>query len=114
MPPGSAEIFVYQSADCTSEIPVMTVDKLLNREGIHLKSYAPGEHTLTCPRCSANRQPHHQKLECLGVKIDDRGVTWHCNHCHWSGPEKGTGQGNNGRDRSFAATYDYKDKDGVP
>src|SRR5262249_18021541 len=62
--------------------------------------------------CSANRQPHHQKLKWLGGKIDDRGVTWHCAHCEWVGPEKGTGQGN-GHNHSFAATYDYYDKDGV-
>jgi AAA domain len=90
----------------------MTVEELLNRAGIHLDSYAMGDHASICPRCSATRKTHHQTLKCLGVKIDDRGVTWHCNHCEWSGPEKGTGQGN-GHNHSFAAIYDYHDKDGV-
>jgi DNA primase len=90
----------------------MTPQELLNQAGISLPSYATGNYTLTCPQCSATRQPRHQKYKCLGVKIDDQGATWHCCHCEWSGPEKGTNQGN-GHDRSFAATYDYHDADGV-
>src|SRR5262245_12824401 len=90
----------------------MTVEELLNRAGIHLDSYAMGKYTSTCPRCSETRKPHHQKLKCFGVKIDDRGVTWNCGNCGWHGPEKGTGQGN-GHDHDFEATYNYHDKDGV-
>jgi hypothetical protein len=90
---------------------MMTPQELLDQAGIHLNSYAAGEHTSICPQCSAKRKPHHQNLKCLGVKIDDRGATWHCNHCDWTGPEKGTGQGNGGLDphddRNFVAKYDY-------
>jgi hypothetical protein len=90
----------------------MTAEELLNRAGIHFDRYTIGNYTSTCPRCSATRKPHHQKLRCLGVKIDDRGVTWHCNHCEWSGPEKGTGQGNS-HDRNPVAIYDYTREDGT-
>jgi hypothetical protein len=93
-------------------IAPLTAQELLNRAGIALKAYANGAHTSTCPRCSASRKPQHQRLECLGIKIDDRGATWRCNHCGWFGPEKGTGQGN-GHDRSFAAIHDYCDEDGA-
>jgi hypothetical protein len=86
--------------------------ELLTQAGIHLSSYAAGKHTSICPRCSAERKAHHQKHKCLSIKIDEQGATWHCNHCEWSGPEKGAGQGN-GQDRSFAATYDYYDQGGV-
>jgi hypothetical protein len=36
-------------------------------------------------------------------------VCWGCNHCAWTGPEKGSG---NGHGASFTATYDYRDADG--
>jgi hypothetical protein len=90
----------------------MTPQELLNAAGIHLKSYAPGNHTSICPNCSANRKPQHRKLECVGVKIDDRGATWHCNHCGDIGPPKGSGKKSNGGldphdDRNFVAKYDY-------
>jgi putative DNA primase/helicase len=88
----------------------MTPQELLNANGIYLENYDLGDRALICPHCSANRKPHHQKLKCLGVKIDDQGATWHCNHCEWSGPEKGTGNGQGGE---FAATYDYRDAEGV-
>jgi Protein of unknown function (DUF3631) len=67
----------------------MTADELLARHGIKLASYAAGEHTTTCPQCSATRKKSNTK--CLGVKNDDKGAVWRCNHCNWSGPEKGIG-----------------------
>jgi hypothetical protein len=75
----------------------MTPQELLNAAGIHLDDYGPGEHPLTCPQCSRQRQHRHQKFKCLSVKIDGRGACWHCNHCGWSGPEK----------ENFAAIYHY-------
>jgi putative DNA primase/helicase len=90
----------------------MTPQELLNQAGISLPSYATGNHTSICPNCSPNRKPHHQKLKCLGVKIDDQGATWRCNHCGWSGPQKGTGK-SNGQGGEFAAIYDYRDAEGV-
>lgn len=85
----------------------MTIAELLAKNGIRLGSYAEGEHSSTCPRCSAQRQPHNQKKQCLSVKIDAKGATWHCNHCGWSGPEKGSGG-----ERPTLQTYDYLDADG--
>jgi hypothetical protein len=84
----------------------LTAQELLNRAGIYLDSYAPRDYDYTCPRCSANRKPHHQKTRCLGVKIDARKVMWHCGHCGWSGPEKGSAP-SNGQGDEIAATYDY-------
>src|SRR5947207_5907405 len=80
--------------------------ELLAQHGIKLESYRPGEHSTTCPQCSAKRSKAHQKTPCLSVKIDAKGATWHCNHCEWSGPEKGTRK-SNGAGGEFAATYDY-------
>jgi hypothetical protein len=91
----------------------MTAQELLATAGIPLKSTRPGNHYTTCPQCSAKRSKAHQSLKVLGVKIDERGATWHCNHCGWSGPQKGN-KGGNGRARdNSAATYDYVDTDGV-
>src|SRR5262249_9177866 len=61
----------------------------------------------TCPKCSHERSKPHNKV--LGVTIEaDDSVRWGCNHCQWTGPEKGAG--GNGRDgKGFAATYDYTD-----
>src|SRR5436189_6384925 len=84
----------------------MTPQELLDDAGIRLGSYAPGQHSATCPQCSAKRSKAHQKTKCLGVLIDDRGATWRCNHCGWSGPDKGTG---NGKAPVIEATYDYSE-----
>jgi hypothetical protein len=72
--------------------------ELLDANGIKLDNYGPGEHPGPCPRCSHLRQPQHRRLKCLSVKIDNRGATWHCNHCGWCGPSKET----------FAAIYHYR------
>src|ERR1700730_16187060 len=91
---------------------MMTAGELLEQNGIRLGSYAEGEHSSTCPRCSAQRQRHNQKKQCLGVKIDAKGATWHCNHCGWSGPETGSGCGN-GSASNRLTTYDYQDVEGT-
>jgi hypothetical protein len=85
---------------------MMTAQELLEANGIKLASYAEGKHTTTCPNCSAKRSRAHQQTKCLGVLIDEKGACWCCNHCGWSGPEKGRGKGN-GHDESFEAIYDY-------
>jgi predicted P-loop ATPase len=84
---------------------MMTIDDLLEANRIHLKSTAPGRHYTTCPQCSHKRAKPHQKIKVLGVTIDDRGATWGCNHCGWTGPEKGTG-GSDGPAQSFI-THEY-------
>jgi len=86
------------------------VAEILQDVGIKLSSTAPGKYSATCPQCSAQRQPHHRRIKCLGVKIDEQGVCWRCNHCEWSGPAKGSTNSHAG---GFAATYDYRDADGV-
>jgi Protein of unknown function (DUF3631) len=89
---------------------------ILRSAGITAKSTAPGRYYATCPQCSAKRKAAHQKLECLGITIDDRGVTWGCNHCNWTGggfyepcPTKKNGGGS-----PFVAQYIYKQADGTP
>jgi putative DNA primase/helicase len=88
----------------------ITVAEIFKKHGI-VGPTAPGQHATTCPRCSADRKPAHQKLTCLSIKIDGAGVQWHCNHCDWKGGEfferRSSGS-------SFIAEYIYKQKDGAP
>ena len=84
----------------------MTPQELLNANDIYLENYDLGNHTSICPQCSHARKPAHQKTECVSVKIDDKGPTWYCHHCGYSGPPKGGGK-SNGQGGEFAATYDY-------
>jgi hypothetical protein len=91
----------------------MTPEQLLAAHGIKLDGTAPGRHYTTCPKCSATRSRAHQGSKCLGVTIEgDGSVRWGCNHCGWTGPEKGVGgNGHHGQARS-AATYNYRDAAG--
>jgi twinkle protein len=57
-------------------------DKLRER-GFQLKSFANGDHKITCPECSHTRSKH--KDACLSLKLDDEGATWLCHHCDWPG-----------------------------
>ena len=94
----------------------MTVAELLTKYGIKLASTAPGRHYTTCPHCSAGRaSKEHRAAKVLGITIEADGkVHWGCNHCSWTGPEKGAGKNGNGRDGAqHAATYDYADADGA-
>jgi hypothetical protein len=89
----------------------MTVDELLAAHRITLTSTAPDRYYTTCPQCSHTRSIGHQDSKCLGVTIKADGtVYWGCNHCNWTGPEKG--QGNGHQRQGFAATYDYNNADG--
>jgi hypothetical protein len=88
----------------------MNPAELLNASGIFLPSYKTGRYYITCPQCSHTRSD--KKAKVLGVTIEGDSVHWGCNHCAWTGPEKGAGN-SNGHDRSFAATYDYCDADGI-
>jgi hypothetical protein len=88
-----------------------STEELLAKHGIKLTSTAPGRYYTICPRCSSSRTKAHQDNKVLGVTIEDNGgVHWGCNHCNWTGPEKGAGNGHDGH--SFAATYDYRDAGG--
>src|SRR5262245_22133464 len=92
----------------------MTAGELLAKHGIGLPSTVPGRYYTTCPKCSHERSRIHQENKCLGVSIEsDDSMHWGCNHCGWTGPERGAGKGGNGRDgERFAATYDYTDAAG--
>jgi Virulence-associated protein E len=91
---------------------MMTAQELLEANGIRLKDYKPGEHSTTCPDCSHKRKLANQTKECLSVKIDEKGTTWYCHHCGWSGPEKD--QTINGGDRNKHPVYIYHAADGTP
>lgn len=67
----------------------MTVTELLTKHGIALADTKPGRHYTTCPKCSKGRKKPGAK--CLGVTIERDGAHWGCNHCGWTGPEKGSG-----------------------
>ena len=41
-------------------------------------------------------------------------MRWGCNHCGWTGPEKGSGDRSNGKERNDLPAYVYRDADGVP
>jgi putative DNA primase/helicase len=47
----------------------------------------PGRYYALCPQCSHKRKPANQKLKCLGVTIDNKGLKIGCNHCGWTGGE---------------------------
>jgi RecA-family ATPase len=85
--------------------------ELLASNGIALESTTPGRYYTTCPQCSHTRSKAHQTAKCLGITIEGDCVRWGCNHCGWTGPEKGIGKSNGGLgphdDRNFIATYDY-------
>jgi hypothetical protein len=87
-----------------------TPNELLRAHNINISSTAPGRYYTTCPKCSAGRMRSHQKSKVLGVTINGNGAHWGCNHCGWTGPQKG-----NGSDRGAEniVTYDYLDENGV-
>ena len=87
-----------------------TATEILQKYDLHPASRQPGRYYTTCPQCSAGRSRAHQRSRVLGITIDGNGVRWGCNHCGWSGPEKGNG---NGKGDNIAATYDYPDADGT-
>jgi hypothetical protein len=88
----------------------MTLGELLQLNHIELQRTHPGRQYTTCPECSAKRSKKHQKTECLGVTIEaDGSVRWGCNHCGWTGPQKGGGFG--GEDGQIF--YFYRDASGT-
>jgi predicted P-loop ATPase len=95
-------------------MPQRSVQEILAANGIVVEHFNHGRQEALCPKCSAGRKPAHQKLKVLGVTIDDKGVCWGCNHCGWTGPEKGTGpthKSNGAADhRRIEAVHDYHDE----
>jgi hypothetical protein len=93
----------------------MTVADILSKHGVKLGSTVPGRHYTTCPHCSSTRSSsEHRGAKVLGVTIDNKGVRWGCNHCGWTGPEKGSGERSNGKERNDLPPYVYRDADGAP
>jgi hypothetical protein len=89
----------------------MTAAELLQANGIKVESTAPGRYYTTCPQCSSGRSKAQQKV--LGVTIEaDDSVRWGCNHCGWTGPEKGNGP-NGSRPRAELVTHVYRDAEGT-
>jgi putative DNA primase/helicase len=87
----------------------MTIALLANH-GIELATSTPGRHYTTCPRCSKDRSKAHQGAKVLGITIEPNdSIHWGCNHCGWTGPEKGNGA----RSTKIEITYDYHDADGT-
>ena len=91
----------------------MTAEELLRANHIGLSDTRPGHYDAICPQCSHKRTKPNQNVRCLGVKIDEQGACWRCNHCGWSGPSKSNGNGHAQGDDPFIATYDYLDADGT-
>jgi Protein of unknown function (DUF3631) len=92
----------------------MTVAELLAKYGIKLESTASGRYYARCPQCSDGRaSKEHRAAKVLGVTIEADGkVRFGCNHCGWTGPEKGSGNRSNGKGRKDLPTYVYRDADG--
>jgi 5S rRNA maturation endonuclease (ribonuclease M5) len=86
-----------------------TADEIFRKHGI-VGPTEPGQFNTICPKCSHARKAGHQKLKCLGVKVDDLGVQWHCNHCEWSGGEFFERRSSS----RFVAEYIYRQPDGTP
>ena len=78
----------------------------------------PADTMQSVPNARPKRKPAHQKLECLGITIDEKGVTWGCNHCNWKGGgsyEPCPARQEEWRRLSpFVAQYIYRQADGAP
>jgi hypothetical protein len=85
-----------------------SLDELLKANGIALKDTKPGRYYTTCPKCSKDRK--NKAAKCLGVNVERDGANWGCNHCLWTGPEKGSGERRSNNELVF---YDYVDADGA-
>jgi hypothetical protein len=86
-----------------------TAQEMLIKHGITLESTSPGRYYTACPKCSHTRSREHRKHKVLGITIgDDGSVFWGCNHCSWTGPEKGSGE------RRELQSHVYRDADGTP
>jgi predicted P-loop ATPase len=93
--------------------------EILEAAGLPPPPHGEDRFYTTCPKCSAGRTKRNQKARCLGVTIDNKGVSWGCNHCGWTGGGYFEGTKANGQHRSqdrspFSATYDYVDEAGAP
>jgi AAA domain len=92
----------------------MNATELLEANGIALRSTSPGRYDVICPECSHKRKPAHRGLKCLNVVIEGRDrAFWRCNHCDWSGPQKGAGAKPNGAGRPELTAFEYRDAGGV-
>jgi len=65
------------------------IQERLAAVGIHLRSSAPGNYKITCPRCSAHRKPQNRRDPCLSVTVSPMGdgAVWQCHNCQWETPK---------------------------
>ncbi len=61
----------------------MSLQANLLDNGIRLRGYGEGSSKVLCPRCSHTRK--NKTEPCLSVTVDDKGATWLCHNCGWSG-----------------------------
>src|SRR5262249_38816463 len=88
----------------------MSPEDLLRANGVALPSYAPGRYATTCPRCSAGRHSvANRNAQVLGVTLERDRAFGGCNHCGWTFPQRGNG---NGRDHDPPPDYLYRDASG--
>src|SRR4029077_9008704 len=68
--------------------------------------------SVQCDHCG------HRQYRCLGITIDEKGVTWGCNHCGWKGGNfyepRPAGKKNGSGYSPVIAQYVYKQADGTP
>ena len=59
---------------------------------LEVLSGRPGEYRRACPQCDRS-----QRDDALAIRVDDRGATWYCHRCHY------TGSANEGREARIVA-----------
>jgi putative DNA primase/helicase len=63
--------------------PAHDLRQALSEAGIALRRLTRGEHRAACPECARTQPRRHD--DALALKIDDRGATWVCHRCCWTG-----------------------------
>lgn len=65
----------------------MSVDAILRRHGIELRSVHDGNQKARCPKCSHQRK--NKRDPCLSVLIRGDTVKFNCFNCGWAGADGG-------------------------
>ena len=82
--------------------------ELLRQHGITLTDTKPGRYYSVCPQCSKDRQKPRPDAVPRHHRRGDGRVRWGCNHCGWTGPEKGSGSFADADGQTF---YFYRDRE---
>lgn len=67
----------------TATRPAHDLRQALAEAGIVTRRLTYGEHRAACPRCAQAKPRRHD--DALALRIDDRGATWVCHRCRWTG-----------------------------